>query len=118
MFPCMIHALPGMGADHRSFPEPWTELPAFQAHDWIRYSGQVSIRDVAGSAVLQWEGLPPTSTKIFRIHGRRDLVIPTPPIVDMLLDGGHLISMTHAAECTAFIRAKLTGHPPVHHPGC
>ena len=30
----MIHALPGMGADHRMYPEPWSSLPEFAAHDW------------------------------------------------------------------------------------
>jgi hypothetical protein len=30
----MIHALPGMGADHPMFTEPWGTLPAFVAQDW------------------------------------------------------------------------------------
>jgi hypothetical protein len=196
----MIHALPGMGADHRSFPPPWTELSEFVAHDWIQYSGEITIRDVAttlceryaiqdgdslvgaslggivaceitnireipalylvGSAIrkqeissllralsplakiapieliqisagklpyeltqmfagvdaafiramcaaiLEWEGISATSTEVFRIHGRNDLVIPLPAQVDLSLDGGHLISMTHAAECVEFIRAN------------
>jgi len=25
----MIHALPGMGADHRMYPAPWTRIPEF-----------------------------------------------------------------------------------------
>jgi hypothetical protein len=56
------------------------------------------------SAVFQWEGLGPTHVQLFRIHGRRDLVIPAPERVDLLLDGGHLISMTHARECVEFVR--------------
>jgi len=49
-------------------------------------------------AVFNWQGLRedvPTT----RIHGKKDLVIPPPEKVDSLLDGGHLIVMTHAKEC-------------------
>ena len=58
------------------------------------------------SAIFQWDGLGVTSTKVFRIHGKHDLVIPVPEQVDLLLDGGHLVSMTHAEECAAFIGAN------------
>jgi len=30
-------------------------------------------------------------------------VIPPPANVDLLLEGGHLLAMTHAAECVAFL---------------
>ena len=65
------------------------------------------------AAVFQWDGLQSTSTQVFRIHGRKDLVIPPPTDVDLLLDGGHLISMTHAAECAAYVRAN---GPAMHAP--
>ncbi|HWQ93666.1 MAG TPA: hypothetical protein VN673_18535 [Clostridia bacterium] len=55
------------------------------------------------AAIFKWDGLGPTSTKVFRIHGSRDLVIPPPPKADLLLSGGHLISVTHARECMSFI---------------
>lgn len=29
----MIHALPGMGADHRMYPAPWTSIPDLVTHD-------------------------------------------------------------------------------------
>jgi hypothetical protein len=57
-------------------------------------------------AIFQWEGLGCVPHRLVRIHGRRDLVIPPPVHVDLLLDdGGHLISMTHAARCAEFIEA-------------
>jgi hypothetical protein len=58
------------------------------------------------AAIFKWEGLVPNTTKVFRLHGRHDFVIPPPKTVDLLIDGGHLISMTHAEECTEFIRAN------------
>jgi len=197
----MIHALPGMGADHRMFPEPWGELPEFKAHDWVISTGIKSIRQLAeamvdaraiadgdvlvgvslggmvageitkiqkipqlflvGSAVkreemnswaaklhplagrvpmdwlkkaagklpleaaamladadsgfirrmcpaiFEWEGLGNTSTRVFRIHGRKDFMIPPPEKCDLLLGGGHLIAMTHARECAAFVARHL-----------
>ena len=201
----MIHALPGMGADHRMYPSPWSTLPAFVADDWPRYSGEVTLEQIArafcekrhvedgdivigsslggmiaceitrfrripelyliGSAVhpgevsgllsalhplakvapfdllrfsassiptelsqmfvdiepafvramcaaiFDWKGLAASDTKIFRIHGSRDRVIPPPKIVDLLLDGGHLIAMSHAMDCVEFIRANKAPEP-------
>ncbi len=187
-----------MGADHRMFPAPWAGLKGFVAHDWVKYSGERSLSDVAramceargiqdgdsligcslggmvaceitkirriptlhlvGSAVakdeisgllaalhplaqvaplelirlsagklpseltqmfagldadfvramcraiFKWEGLGTTGTKVYRLHGRKDRVIPPPAKCDLLLEGGHLISMTHAAECVKFVQ--------------
>jgi pimeloyl-ACP methyl ester carboxylesterase len=197
----MIHALPGMGADHRMFPEPWTGLPGFRAHDWVTSPGLTSLRQVAGAmvdaagiadgdvlvgcslggmvaaeitklrkipqlflvgsavrkeevnawaarlhpladkvpiswlkkaagklpheaatmlaeadagfirrmcpAIFQWAGLGETDTRVWRIHGRKDLLISPPAQCDLLLDGGHLIAMTHARECVAFVKERL-----------
>jgi hypothetical protein len=58
-------------------------------------------------AVFDWQGLVRSGTKIFRIHGSGDRVIPRPSQADLLLDGGHLIAMTHATDCVDFIRANL-----------
>lgn len=195
--PNVIHALPGMGADHRMFPAPWTDLPNFRADDWVRYSGEETLADVADSmckacgiqdgdalvgaslggmvaceiakirkipslflvgsavhpdeiskvlaalhplaqvapiewlrlsagsiplelaqmfasidapfvramcsAIFKWQGLGATSTKVHRIHGRFDLVIPPPDGADLLLNGGHLISITHAEKCAGYV---------------
>ena len=57
-------------------------------------------------AVFEWEGGFGSRTEVLRIHGRHDLVIPAPSQVDLLLDGGHLISMTHADQCVGFIRSR------------
>lgn len=197
----MIHALPGMGADHRMYPAPWGDLPGFVAHDWVRHAGETSLGDVARSmceargirdgdilvgaslggmiaceitkiraipalyligsatckdevsrvlavlhplaqvapidclrlsaasiplelaqmftgveasfiramclAIFQWNGLGATNSRIVRIHGRHDLVIPSPERVDLLLDGGHLISISHATQCSAYVRSDL-----------
>lgn len=198
----MIHALPGMGADRRMYPAPWSTLPGFMAHDWPRHAGEHSLAEMARSvcecakiqdgdilvgsslggmvaceitkirqiptifllgsavrkeevsrflaaahsfarlapldwlrasagkmpnelaqmfaeaetsflramcsAVFKWDGLAVASGRVYRIHGKHDLIIPPPPKVDLLLDGGHLISMSHAQDCVEFIRATLT----------
>lgn len=197
----MIHALPGMGADHRMYPSPWDSLPEFYAHDWPRYEGQRSIAELAQTAcerfsiqdgdtligsslggivaceitklrkiytlfivggaidkaeinrllavlhplasitpfdllrfsagsipndlaqmfagaeasfmkamcraIFEWEGLGESAVRCVRIHGKSDLVIPLPPDVDLLLNGGHLLCMTHAKECVEFIQRQL-----------
>jgi pimeloyl-ACP methyl ester carboxylesterase len=197
----MIHALPGMGADHRMFPEPWDSLPRFKAHDWVMspeirtvrqlaevmveacaiadgdvlvgaslggiVAGEITklrkisqlflvgsatsaddvnplltklpslvgilpmewLRITAGrvpgelaamfaqaepafirnmcQAIFEWEGLGVTETQVFRIHGRKDLVIKAPQDADLLLGGGHLIAMTHAGKCVSFVKKNL-----------
>lgn len=47
----MLHALPGMGGDHRMYLHPWTTLPNFSAHDWMPFSGEKSIAAVAEAMV-------------------------------------------------------------------
>ncbi len=58
------------------------------------------------SAIFEWQGLANSDTQVYRIHGKNDFVIPPPANVDLLLDGGHLISITHPAQCVEFIKAK------------
>lgn len=60
-------------------------------------------------AIFRWDGLGTSQGPVHRIHGTRDLVIRPPATVDLLLDGGHLISMTHAADCVRFVRKTLAG---------
>ncbi|MBL9174701.1 MAG: hypothetical protein JNL10_14280 [Verrucomicrobiales bacterium] len=60
-------------------------------------------------AVFEWDGLGATETQVYRIHGARDRVIPPPPRVDLLLEGGHLISMSHARECVEFVHSHAGG---------
>ncbi len=88
--------------------------------DWIKFSAgsltperaemflgiEASFIRSMCAAVFEWEGLGTTRTRVFRIHGKRDHVIPPPKQVDLLLDGGHLLTMTHADECAEFVRAN------------
>lgn len=57
-------------------------------------------------AVFQWEGAEP-SARVFRIHGSRDLVIPPPDQVDLMIKGGHMLAMTHAEECVQGLKEFL-----------
>jgi len=59
-------------------------------------------------AIFNWSGLDENRIKPLRIHGTHDRVIPLPAQVDLALDGGHLIAMTHPEDCVQFIRARLT----------
>ncbi len=54
-------------------------------------------------AIFNWNGFESSATRVFRIHGLHDFIIPPPADVDLLFDGGHLLSMTHAKECVAAI---------------
>jgi pimeloyl-ACP methyl ester carboxylesterase len=58
-------------------------------------------------AVFTWNGIDPALPPPLRIHGQHDRVIPPPDHSDLVLDGGHLIAMTHAVECCDFITANL-----------
>ncbi len=56
------------------------------------------------SAVFTWDGIADYQGKICQIHGRRDLVIyPPEGDVEIIPDGGHLISMTHGPLVADFI---------------
>ncbi len=201
--PGPIYLLPGMGADRRMYPAPWTALPDATFIEWPEYHGEKSVRDVAqrlmelhrfpagctlvgtslggivageiaklvrlrslvlvGSAtqredvsrllavlhpladlapvefiqraagkvpneltqmlsagdprfiramsraIFSWEGIGPQGPAPLRIHGMKDRVILPPPAPDLAIDGGHLISITHAGECVQFIRARVLG---------
>jgi pimeloyl-ACP methyl ester carboxylesterase len=58
-------------------------------------------------AIFSWNGLGREDVPVIRIHGRFDRVIPPPRQVDLLLDGGHLIAMSHAGACVHFITEQL-----------
>ena len=49
-------------------------------------------------AIFRWGGFNGRSS-ILRIHGKKDRVIPLPGDADVVIDGGHLIAMTHPSEC-------------------
>jgi hypothetical protein len=55
-------------------------------------------------ALFKWEGLRDYKCKICHIHGKLDKVIlPPENKVEIVSDGGHLISMTHSEIVAAFI---------------
>jgi len=56
-------------------------------------------------AIFEWEGLDEKRIRPKRIHGTWDRIIPIPAEVDLALEGGHLIPVTHARECVNFIRS-------------
>lgn len=60
------------------------------------------------SAIFEWQGLANPNTQVHRIHGKHDLVIPPPKKLELALNGGHLISLTHANECVDYIRSQLS----------
>ena len=57
-------------------------------------------------AIFDWDGLTHAPVDLLRIHGRYDLVIPVPCGVQHVLNGGHLIAMTHSEDCVRIIRNK------------
>lgn len=57
--------------------------------------------------IPKWVGSRVESSRISRIHGARDHVIPCPAGCTVIKDGGHLIAITHAAQCVAFVEARL-----------
>jgi len=58
-------------------------------------------------ALVKWPGCGELPVKLLRIHGRHDRKARVPAKANLLLDGGHLIVMTHARECVDFIKAEL-----------
>jgi pimeloyl-ACP methyl ester carboxylesterase len=61
----------------------------------------------ACTAIFEWGGFDEAHITPVRLHGRRDRVIPLPAPVDLALDGGHLIAMSHPDECVGFLKARL-----------
>lgn len=90
--------------------------------EWLRLSASSIPGELAGmfsrseptfvraaiGAIFKWEGLKPDVPRPIRIHGKHDWIIPSPPEVDLLLDGGHLIAMTHTKACYDYIVTQLS----------
>ena len=90
--------------------------------DWLRFSAASMPGEVAQMfgrsepafirgmcrAVFEWKGYAPgPATRLHRIHGCHDLLIPAPAKADLFVDGGHVISMTHAEACVTFVLGVL-----------
>jgi pimeloyl-ACP methyl ester carboxylesterase len=121
-----IHCLFLVGsATHRAEVNPWltTLCPLIDLTplNWMKLAadklpGEVAAMFAASDpdfvramckAIFLWSGLGETATRVFRIHGRLDRVIPPPAQVDLLLEGGHLVAMTHAELCADFVGKNL-----------
>jgi hypothetical protein len=86
--------------------------------DWLKFSAakipselaqmfagiEPSFTRAMCDAIFEWKGLKTSLVKVYRIHGKYDFVIPPPPKTDLLLNGGHLILISHANECAEFIK--------------
>ena len=53
-----------------------------------------------------WSPINDPTIHKYRVHGSGDHVISCPTEADLVIDGGHLIAITHADECVNFIRDK------------
>jgi len=56
-------------------------------------------------AIFEWNGLQEGCVPVHRIHGRRDPVIPLPARVDCVVEGRHVIPITHPHDCVNSIRS-------------
>ncbi|MDB6113088.1 MAG: hypothetical protein JWQ62_33 [Lacunisphaera sp.] len=54
-------------------------------------------------AIFKWRGAAGLNTPVRRIHGRRDHIISRPASADLFVSGRHVIAMTNAEECVAFL---------------
>jgi pimeloyl-ACP methyl ester carboxylesterase len=62
-------------------------------------------------AVITWNPAPLPGVPVFHIHGRRDRLIPAWRVApdEWILDGGHMINVTHPEVVNAFIRRAMDG---------
>jgi pimeloyl-ACP methyl ester carboxylesterase len=57
------------------------------------------------SHLPSWSGYHGERTRIFRIHGARDHIIPAPSTrCDVVRDAGHLLAITHPREVADFLK--------------
>lgn len=75
-------------------------LEQFAVCDLAFYTGMLD-------ALAAWPGGIAPGTPVLRVHGNRDRTVVPPAHADLLLDAGHLVGLTHARECAAFVRANV-----------
>lgn len=52
-----------------------------------------------------WRGYRGSLEKVFRLHGKKDLIIPCPSSgCDVIEDAGHLLAITHVEETASFLK--------------
>ena len=68
------------------------------------------------SAILSWRPSPVTCP-VFQLHGDSDQIIPLdrvrPTPTQVVRGGGHLLSLSHPAEVTAFISGVVNTPTPL-----
>jgi len=69
-------------------------------------SAETSFMNGMIKALGKWEGYTGDMTKVTQIHGTKDRILKCPKDCLKITGGGHLIAMTHAEECIAFIQNK------------
>ncbi|MCC7327094.1 MAG: alpha/beta fold hydrolase [Burkholderiales bacterium] len=96
------------GLRRKRWGEPMTpyKCAAFDSLDMFGVCQLSFYRDMF-DALSRWDGLPEGNTRVLRIHGRQDGMVRIPDAADLLLDGEHLIALTHARECVDFIKAAI-----------
>jgi len=60
-------------------------------------------------ALRDWQGFDGPHDRLVRIHGAKDHVITCPAEGHILPRAGHLVAMTHAAQCIRVLSACLRG---------
>jgi len=67
-----------------------------------------SLSKWAPGAILKWSPEPLVGTRVLRVHGAKDWIIPPPARVDLLVAGaGHLVNLTHPDEVNGFIERAM-----------
>ncbi|MEM8872812.1 MAG: alpha/beta hydrolase [Planctomycetota bacterium] len=61
----------------------------------------------AARACVNWAGATEPFTPVRRVHGRTDHVIPPTDDIERLIDGRHLINLSHSADVNAFLAEVL-----------
>lgn len=81
----------------RHIPAPLSQMYAASDPQFLRCMTK---------AVFSWRGALDCGTRLVRIHGRHDPIIPRAQRVDLWVDGGHLLSMSHPEECMRYVSAN------------
>lgn len=58
-------------------------------------------------AIFKWSGVDTTNLNVFAIHGAHDKVINAPENNVTIINGGHLIAVTHPKEIASFIQKTI-----------
>jgi pimeloyl-ACP methyl ester carboxylesterase len=66
----------------------------------------------ATGALLRWKPPAELAIPIYRIHGAKDRVLPmrTSKGIEMISDGGHLVSLSHGPKVNRFLQEKMELH--------